>query len=56
MAKFERMTQTGKTQKFFHKNCGGEIKMIMFGAKGKKKMMAVCQKCGAMARRINDLK
>jgi len=48
--------QQKETQKFFHKDCGGELKMIMFCKNGKNRFLAVCQKCGASSRKIKDLK
>jgi hypothetical protein len=43
-------TAGSKTQKFLH-SCGGQINMVLLSENGKKRMKAVCEKCGTEGRR-----
>lgn len=47
--------QAGTFAEVFLHSCGGKIKMVDRFRNGKLRHLAVCQKCGAEARKVRDL-
>jgi len=57
MAQASKNSRTSSaTQKFFHPDCGGEIKMKSIFENGKIKTVAECEKCKRSERRPSDFK